>query len=254
MSTTQLTLANAPIVEAVVDLDCDMRPEFELSAILNSAADGFRTGYPNLQKQILGKFKIESGPEDGPTVSSDQCLNALQFRSEDGKQLVQVRSHGFSFNRLAPYSSFDDYLPEVQRTWELFLRLAAPVQLRAVRLRYINRIALPLNNEPVDLDHYFKVSPKLPDEDALQFLGFLNQHTVIEKNTGHEATIVLASQPPLDGVFPIIFDITVGCAAAADPADWTWISAKLDALRDLKNRIFKNTVTERCLTLFQQSD
>ena len=72
---------------------------------------------------------------------------------------MQVRAQGFSFNRLAPYSGLDDYLPEIERTWSLYVDLASPVQIRAIRLRYINRILLPLAANTVDLDEYLKIGP-----------------------------------------------------------------------------------------------
>lgn len=113
------------------------------------------------------------------------ALAAYQFVQSDGKQLVQVRAQGFSFNRLAPYTGFDDMLAEVERTWHLYVKIASPVQIRVIRLRYINRILLPLVEGRVELDEYLKVGPKLPDEDRLAFSGFLNQHLAIEKGTGH---------------------------------------------------------------------
>jgi len=110
--------------------------------------------------------------------------------------LTKVRMQGFSFNRLAPYTSLDDYLPEIERTWGLFASIASPVQIRVVRLRYINRILLPLTNGRVELEDYLKVGPRLPDEDRLRFAGFLNQYAAVEIDTGHQVNIVLTSQPP----------------------------------------------------------
>jgi hypothetical protein len=42
--------------------------------------------------------------------------------------------------------------------------------------------------------------------------------------------------------------------ANVQPQEWNWILAKIQSLRDLKNRVFKNTLTDTCLNLFQQSD
>jgi len=245
-------LAKAPIVEAVIDIDCDFPAQFDLAAVAEVAKERFRDNYPKSQKALLQQLRIESNPENAANISSEIRIGALRFTSEDERQIVQIRSDGFSFNRLAPYTSMDEYLIEIQRTWTLFLEIAAPVQLRAVRLRYINRISLPVRSGILDFDHYFKVGPKLPDEDSLQFVGFFHQHTVVEKQTGHTGVIVLASQLPEADVLPVIFDITVGHAGVAAQDDWNWIDSKIQALRGLKNRIFTNTLTETCLNLFQQ--
>lgn len=69
----------------------------------------------------------------------------LQFLKNDEKQLVQIRPQGYSFNRLAPYGGFDEYLPEIERAWRLFVDIVMPLQVKLIRLRYINRFLLPMH-------------------------------------------------------------------------------------------------------------
>lgn len=145
--------------------------------------------YPKFRIQFLEQHRIESKADQPAKHSAKRAIQALQFLHDNEKQLVQARAQGFSFNRLAPYTSLDDYLPELHRTWGLFVGIASPIQIRVVRLRYINRILLPLTDGRVDLDHYFKVSPRLPDENKLQFAGFLNQHSAVEVDTGQRACV-----------------------------------------------------------------
>ncbi len=247
-----LKFSKAPIVEAVVDIDCDMPPAMDLAALESQARDLFRDRYPKFRPQLIQEHQLKQQIGAAPEMSVRQSLNALQFLHDDEKQLVQVRALGFSFNRLAPYSSLDDYLPEIERAWRLFVGLASPVQIRAVRLRYINRILLPLTDGRVELDEYLKHSPQLPDEERLTFAGFLNQHAVVEADTGNQVNIVLTTQPPGADQLPLIFDIEATSAGNAEPGDWPWIRARIQSLRGLKNHIFVNTLTDKCLKLFQQ--
>jgi hypothetical protein len=53
-------------------------------------------------------------------------------------------------------------------------------------------------------------------------------------------------------MLPLIFDITVESKKTGEVENWSWISGQIQALRVLKNRVFKNTLTEKCLNLFQQ--
>src|SRR5690349_210955 len=108
-------LPHPPIVEAVVDVDCDLPTGFELAAFEERALAIFRNHYPTLRKQFLEEHHLERKDAEPPTISSKIGLQALQFVQLDGLQLVQVRHQGFSFNRLAPYSSLDDYMPEIER-------------------------------------------------------------------------------------------------------------------------------------------
>jgi uncharacterized protein (TIGR04255 family) len=121
MSDSELRLPKAPIVEAVLDIGCDMPPAFDITAIEGRARDGFRDQYPKLRKQFIQQTRIETKPDATPQMSVRHGMQAFQFLQGDEKQLVQVRAQGFSFNRLAPYTSLDDYLPEIKRTWQLFV-------------------------------------------------------------------------------------------------------------------------------------
>jgi uncharacterized protein (TIGR04255 family) len=250
MSEFELKLPKPPIIEAVLDIDCDMPAGFDLTALEGPAREAFRSQYPKFRNQFLEEHHIES-KADELKHSSRRAVQALQLLQDDEKQLVQIRRQGFSFNRLAPYSSLDDYLFEIQRTWELFIGTTSPAKIRVVRLRYINRILLEFVGGKVDLDAHFTVGPKLPDEERLQFAGFINQHTAVEEGTGYQANIVLASQLPENERLPIIFDICVTSTKTAEPNDWPWILSEIQSLRSLKNRIFRNTLTLKCLNLFR---
>jgi uncharacterized protein (TIGR04255 family) len=244
-------LSKPPIVEAVVDIDCDMLPAQDLATLEATGREHFSDQYPKFRPQFIQAHQIELKADGAPKVSARRGLQALLFLHDDEKQLVQVRALGFSFNRLAPYTNLDHYLPEIARTWRLFVNVATPIQVQAVRLRYINRIKVPLVDGRVELGDYFGVSPQLPDGTGLRFRGFLNQHAAVEEHTGNTADIILATQPADNGVLPVIFDITVASIGVADSADWNSISQRILSLRSLKNRIFSHTLTERCFSLFQ---
>ena len=250
MSETSLKLKNPPIVEAVVDIDCDLPAGLDLAALEEPARKLFREHYPKPRQQFLHEHRFEMRGTEAPMVAAKRGLQALQFATEDERQLVQVRAQGFSFNRLAPYSSLDYYLSEIQRTWRLFAQLTNPIQMRRVALRYINRILLPLVGGKIRLEEFLAISPRLPDEKNLEFVSFLRQHAAIEKSTGHELTIVLTTQPAEAEHLPLIFDITAAHAMATEPENWEAVLKQLTSLRSLKNRVFKNTLTEECLKLF----
>jgi len=251
MSNPGLRLSHAPIVEAVLDLDCDMPPGQDIADLEVPAREGLRDRYPKVRTQFLQGYQIEQPARAEPPFSAHQSIQALQLLQEDEKQLVQVRAHGFSFNRLVPYTSLDDYLPEIERAWRLFVGLASPVQVRAIRLRYINRIPLPSVDDRVEMDDYLKLVPRLPDDDRLSLLGFLNQYTAIEHDTGNRVNIILTTQPRENDVVPIIFDIEAFREEAVAPDDWDSLLARIRSLRGLKNRVFVNTLTQKCLDLFR---
>lgn len=253
MSDAPLVLKAAPIVEAVVDIDCDLPPvaEADINAIEAVGLNAFGDRYPNPQRRMVSEHEVRLEPGRPPAVQLREGLQAFLYRSEDGKQIVQMRPNGFSFNRLAPYSTLDDYLPEIERTWRLFMGITHPVVCRVVRMRYINRIELPLTDGKVDLDKYLKVAPRSADDQRLTLTGFLGQQTLLEPATGSQANVVFATQQMTDARLPVIFDIAAFRVGDLEPGDWESISGRINQLRELKNLIFRNSLTPECLNLFQ---
>ena len=253
MAENNFRLLKAPIIEAVLDIDCDMPPGKEISTLEPAAHEKLRPQYPKVRRVFVQTHQIETPPGEVPKFKLHQAVHGLQFLSEDEKQLVQFRAQGYSFNRLAHYTSLDDYLPEIERTWRIFVAVAAPVQIRTVRLRYINRLMLPMPEKPpLQFEEYLKVCPRLPDEDKLTFTGFLNQHTAVENGTGNQVQIILMNQPAENKMLPLILDITAENNAPTEVENWPCLLARIQALRHLKNRVFCNTLTEKCLNQYQQ--
>lgn len=251
MNNSDLKLKYPPIVEAVLDIDCDLLPGLDFAGLEASYRDRFLAQYPKFEKQFLDENQIANQPYTHPEFSSRRGLQAFQFRSEDEKQIVQVRQQGFSFNRLAPYTGLDNYLPEIERTWKSYVELSSPVLVRELRLRYINRILLPVKKAQVELDDYLKIGPRFPDEKSFTFVGFLDQYTAAEIETGNIINIIQTIEPQEPNGLPFILDITVSNTESGEISDWKEILAKISALRVLKNHVFQKTLTEKCLHLFQ---
>lgn len=250
MDDSDFHVPKPPIVEAIVDFDCDVQPTFDLAALETVAKERYGDRYPNAQKQTFYEQQLMVKPGDQTSMSTRQGLQALRFIAADGKELVQIRGGGFSFNRLAPYGRLADYLPEVERTWRLYADLAKPIQLRAVRLRYINRILLPFQGGEVTLENYLNVQP-VPKDSRLTFAGFVTQHVAIDTATRAQVQVSLVAQRAADGKLPLILDISVQHAADSDPEDWAGVAGNITMLRGLKNHVFRSMLTERCLNLFR---
>ena len=121
MSVEKIKLKHPPIIEAVLDIDCDMPVNFSLEDNISNIRELYKDRYPDAKNTYVQHHAIKrKSGKDVEVSASTQKIQALQLRQDDGKQLVQVRSQGYSFNRLAPYTSLDDYLEEIQRTWLLF--------------------------------------------------------------------------------------------------------------------------------------
>jgi uncharacterized protein (TIGR04255 family) len=247
-----MVLGSAPIIEAVIDIDCDMPPNPDIEALDAVAKSALADRYPISRRRLLREHLISDVAEGSVAVASRQGLQALQYLAADEKQLIQWRPNGFSFNRLAPYTSLDDYLPEIERTWKLFVDVAKPVVCRAVRLRYINRLLLPLDGGRVDLDDYLAAGPRLADEGRFSVAGFVSQQSMLDAATSSQVNVVLATQPnTADDRLPIIFDIEASQNGSYEPGDWSALSGRILVLRELKNLVFMKSLTDKCLNLYR---
>lgn len=251
MTAFSLPLPNAPIIEAVVDINCDLPVGTDLVALEPAAKEAYSERYPQARRRLDQQVEFRQEADAPPESSFTQAVGALQFVAPDGKQLMQVRSEGFTFNRLAPYGSLDEYLPEVEDGWRRFVEIARPVQVKRVGLRFINRLMLPMVEERLDFSDYLRFGPRLPDG-GLLFASFVHQYAAVEPGTENRVNMALVTQAQEGMHLPVIFDIDAFRLVSHVPEDWDAIRKDILALRELKNRIFLDSLTEKCLSLFQQ--
>lgn len=243
-------LDNPPIIEAVLDIDCDFKAELDFKKIEVRARKELAKSYPKIRPQFFQEHQFEAKVNETPKLSVKGGLQGLQFLKRDEKQVIQFRRHGFSFNRLSPYSSLDAYMPQIKKCWTLYSKIASPVQIGSIRLRYINRILLPVVGGRVDLDEYLLNGPRVADPKRFTLGGFLNQYSAVDQKSGHHITSVLTLQPVENDKVPIILDNVVAAVETGSVNDWHWIRTKILELRELKNHLFWHTLTEKCLNQF----
>lgn len=254
MDDTRFQLDRAPIIEAVLDIDCDLPPALDWDALQASAHEALRSRYPQVRQQFVQNHILTAGGDAAPVLQFNEGLAAVQFLTEDERQLVQFRTNGFSFNRLAPYTTLDDYLPEIESAWLTFRDLVGPVMVRKIGFRMINRILLPLNEGRLNFSQYFETAPHLPVTGLkLAILGFLDQQTALDEDSGNLVNIVKTSQLPEGEMLPVILDIDAHYPWLIPPPEWEDLLPRIESLRNLKNRVFQHTLTPQCLNLFSHS-
>lgn len=243
------TFETTPIVEAVVEISCSLPPGFDLETAQAPAAEAFSEDYPNFQRRYLLQGEISTSE-----ASTKKITDTLIFATGDGHQLVQIRRDGFSFNRLAPYTGLDEYLPAIQDSWEKYAVITKPIQIEEIRLRYINRIKAPFENGELSLASFLETGPRLP-VDRLTFSGFLNQYSALDTATGFLVETIITTDPLRENetdILPLIFDNVVISRSVIELGEWSNIDEEIRKLRKLKNDIFESTLTARCLNLYSR--
>ena len=244
----ELRLLLSPIVEAIIDIQCDVPPETDFGELQDRAKQSLSAVYPKVRPQVIRTHHLGVlGPSEG---AIPQRVIGLRFLTEDERQIVRFRGEGYSFHRLPPYGRLS-YLPDIEWSWNVYRDLTRPVQIRTIGLRFIHRIPLPIADGAAAVGKYLRGIPQLPNDETLQLTGFLNQQSAVEVTTGHHVNTTLVAQPPEGNDVPIIFDIETSDAHARSGEDWQDVREAILSLGRLKNHVFQKTLTEECLNLFR---
>lgn len=237
----------APVIEAIFEIQVELPPEVTIEN-LDQLCGKIKSEYPKKRsrKRFEGKIELK---RDGPPTSESIDLGVDGFLnwSADEKQVVQFRLDGYSFSRLKPYSKWEEHFPEVVRLWSLFSNTVSPLRIKRLAIRFINVIEVP--RESV-LQDYLANYPKPPSH------GFVlnNFFDRIELNVPDKDIYAVVTQALPNSNDPInrsiILDIEV-FKEINSQINETTITNVFQVLRDVKNDVFKKSLTDKAEELFR---
>jgi len=247
--------ANAPIIEAVIDIRVEL-PE-------GTSADVFR----GLQARLGGlygapqelreqKFEIRPGSTT-PLRGAVPDLVGYRFDRIDGEQrALQAKLESFSYSFLPPYTKWPVFRDEARELWKVYREACQPTHIVRVAVRYINRIDIPLKQAAPEgqlrLEDYFNTYPHLANgltHNAMA--GFIMQIPVVQPDI--ESVVLLRQAvvpPPRPGFLSVVLDLDLFRDVRWDPADDDALWAFMEKLRVRKNEIFEASVTDKTRELF----
>jgi uncharacterized protein (TIGR04255 family) len=217
---------------------------------LERAAAELSNDYPVKEEAWLVEGTFAFSSEAGSAVSSSaRRPNGYFFRSRDGKQFAQFRLDGFTFNRLAPYTSWDELTPEAFRLWEVYRKIARLQTLHRIAVRFINRIAVPAPAS--ELDDLLTGVPRIPADLPQLMAGFFSSVVVpLSMPNTHAAIVQAMGLPPAESSTTILLDIDVFRTEELDPAPDS-LRPLFDEFRFFKNSAFFGSLTEQAVRAFE---
>lgn len=242
-------LPRAPITEALIDYRVQPR-EGITPGVFSDVPKKFAASFPVAGRvdTIEARLGFDDGGRPLSAVQQHQHLGTM-LRNTETAEVVQFRIDGFTYNKLAPYTSWEEIYPKAVSLWREYVAIAEPVQLVRVAVRFINKIRLPL---PIsDLAEYLRTTPSIPPELPQQIRHFFTRVVLYEPSGDVSAIVTQALEPslPQDHIV-LLFDTDAfrDMSAAVDSAA---VDQTFQALRRLKNRIFFNGLTPKALELFR---
>jgi uncharacterized protein (TIGR04255 family) len=235
----------APIEEAILAFEVPRLDDLTLSAV--AFHEAIRSAFP-MRREIDQTDTLFTYPPQrrlGPTGEP----KGLRFSSEDGLQVVEVTRTGLSFHRLRPYISWEHFEASARPVWKAFLGYFGPEGVSSLRLRYLNRIDLP--GPVVELGDYLYTYPEIASGIEREVFDYLIRLRMLDQTIPARGTVTQRTDYKGEPtVLPLVFDVdvaTMGAVERSDEAIW----ARINQLRDFKNRLFFSSITSRTRELFR---
>lgn len=245
--TEWLRFPNAPITEALLDIRVRLPAAIDLQRLATFQAT-VQDRYPQRRERSSWQGGVEIKAGGLAVVRQSGGLDGYLFTSADGRQIVQARLDGFTFNRLKPYDKWETFRDEARQLWERYLKVATPELVSRVALRYINRLNLPLPLK--DFKEYIFTTPEIAPNLPQGLSSFFMRLVIPQEKSKSIVIITETMEPPGESRLPLIFDIDVFREATFDPAGQE-IWEVMEQLRELKNEIFFSSTTAKAKELFK---
>lgn len=243
-------LSKAPIVEAVIEVRAQAEAVWD-EPLITEHLKAKLPDYPNVQSQreFRHEVKIEPGQKAEGEIQ-DMGWKGLRLESADKIQIAQFNRDGFSFSRVQPYDSWEQFCSEGLRLWQLHMDLAKPAEIQRVGLRFINRMVLSLDEQ---IEDYLLISPQKPQGLDLPVAGFFYHEAFGVPEYPYAINIRRTVQPidkPIAKEIGLVLDIDVFTTQPVEPESGV-IERYLAEMRWLKNKVFYGSIAPKAMEKFK---
>ncbi len=232
--------SKAPITEAILELRVTLNEGFsaeELADIHTFISDQFPTKEPI----HTGSLMFQSGPSIKIDASREH--SGFLYRSKDGLRILQTKLNGFTFNRLAPYNTWEEFSADARQLWEIYKRVCKPSSVTRAAVRFINRLDLP--GPIVDFKDYLRTVPEVAPGLPQGLSTFFMQLQIPQEDLNCMLIINEAFTPSISPELVSVlldFDLFREQVWQIDDEDiWHF----LEKLRQRKNIVFEASITDK---------
>lgn len=240
-------LAKAPIVEAVIHWQARAETKFDQETLKSTLANEFQ-GYTS--RSAIRHFGVTaevSTDSRRPVVTREENWEGFRLKSDDEKHVIQFTRDGLAFSRTNGYDHWEPFVRDAKNAWRTYLRIAAPVEIQRLGIRFINQIEVAT---PENIKEYLVEPPTCPEN--LQLKEFVYQSTLAVPQQPFGIRLIKVMQPTMpelqksSGLF-LDIDVFTNGAISTDEAA---VDDTLAKMRWLKNKVFFTLVTAKSVELF----
>lgn len=229
-------LKNAPIAEAIAQVNFQSPGEVRMTDLKKWVGDirGFN-------EEHIQEMQIKAGHT--PDVSQ----YGFKFFNPGTKEFLQATRNFFAYSRTSKYTEWLDFRNTASARLISFLRDSQAVNVSRVALRYINKFQIPYDHE--NLDRYLRIRPVMGNLAQKRPESLTLQYTLPISDIDGRAKVGMRLERAADEKWQVLLDIDVFVSGNFSPTEEA-IVAELDKLRDVKNDIFKESLTDETLKTF----
>lgn len=232
------TLANAPIIEALAQINYEIgRP------INDSDLHGFLNLFSGFKSEEISQVEIKPG--------APPQLNRFGFRlsNDSTQEFIQITKDFFAYSKTSKYKDWEDFRGCAQKAFERFMAASGTTNINRVALRYINKIEVP--NDLAGLSRFLKIYPVIGEIAENKPETLILQFTMPIKSIEARANIAMRLDRTADEKHILVFDIdTFTTGKFKGSADD--VMTELAKLRTVKNDIFRKGLTDDAIASFDK--
>jgi len=243
----QESLKNPPIVEAIIDIR--VSPVVAVSeSIIRAIVGDLDEHYQSIAPLPMRDLKVTVGKT---ALEKTETTRGYIIQSLDGVNKSQFRIDGFTFNRLQPYTNWEEISRDAKTLWKLYKTKFSPKQISRIAVRYINQMQFDTDIEGIS--HYLTAPPKLHEIFELPTKNFLMRATIEDIDKQLASTITQEiNQDDISGRTVVILDIEAFSTRKFSIANEELMWANFEQLRETKNNIFYKSITQHAIEIFNK--
>jgi len=233
------TLANPPIQQALIGVMVEpVQPFANLERIPPILSKKYPLCEPFHNKSVFINIAPEGDIKSQNIHGTQQGYNLF---SENRKKQINVSTLNVVMLDAAKYKNGEHLIKQYREIWNAYIKYTKPERLKRVGLRYINHFFMT----PTEADKNLQIKPVINFEGKSKLLlaGLAGQYAVRSDLYRANGNLAISATPQPNGKLSITFDIDV-FDQEIPYVDFASIEDTLNRLRDFKNQLFFDNITD----------
>lgn len=214
---------------------------------IERARDRFKRNYPSIEEQK--SVEVTVLPD---RIATKATLSGYKMTAGNGVDIIILQSNLIATSRNAPYEGWERLIETTKDNVEQLVKIVGRREIIRLGTRFINRFDIPLAKiEGRDISEFLKLGIAIPPEVSTRIGPYSLAVNFVEQHTGVKVLAQSAvAEPVLLDHASFVLDIDAFLDAdLSKHKDAIWECAS--TLRQVKNSVFENSITDDMRELFK---